>query len=296
MDMENKETNQTDRLETYWKDLHHTGAEGHLTALQVVCNPALPRFANRVLDRIHHRALEKMLKKIPQEIKILDVGCGAGRWCERYRQHGVEPFGMDISFDALLQNKEAVFRGSAYELPVRDISFDAVSNITVLQHISRESQEKAVQEIGRIVKPGGMWVFMEHICSKIEWKEKVEWAGVFPRADDAWKKMICAQGFEIIESFRFQFLPFTQRIIDLCNRIEGVRRSLGKKPEAPASAVPTSSAKMVEVAPVKMSVRLRAYRFLKKILINAAMILDRIADRLVGGQTGSHTAILAGKK
>ncbi len=62
-------------------------------------------------------------------------------------------------------------------LPVEDNSFDVVVSTLVL--CSVRDLDKAVQEIYRIVKPGGKFVFLEHVAgephtTRFKWQQRLE--------------------------------------------------------------------------------------------------------------------------
>lgn len=91
------------------------------------------------------------------KLKILDIGCGTGITMNYLAPYG-EVTGLDISEDALefcrQRGLNNVTLGSADELPFEDNSFDLVFALDVLEHVDNDF--KAVQEIERVCKPGGI--------------------------------------------------------------------------------------------------------------------------------------------
>ncbi len=117
--------------------------------------------------------------KVISEIKepvCLDIGCGTGRAAIKIAKelkNGGHLYGIDIyekfaiSGNALhtvqnnariedVQDKTTFQYGSATEIPFEDNKFDIINISSVLHEIhSSEGKEKAMQEIYRVLKPGG---------------------------------------------------------------------------------------------------------------------------------------------
>ncbi|MDW5265605.1 MULTISPECIES: class I SAM-dependent methyltransferase [Acidobacteriaceae] len=55
--------------------------------------------------------------------------------------------------------------GTAYELPVEDESVDAVISTLVLCSI--DDQQRALREVLRVLKPGGRFLFIEHVAAPV---------------------------------------------------------------------------------------------------------------------------------
>jgi len=100
--------------------------------------------------------------------KILEVGCGKGRFVRQMARAGAFVTGVEPS-DALLT--EAVARGEgtflnagACDLPFPDGSFDAVCAIEVIEHLP--DLDAALREMTRVLKPGGLLVLIDrHLWS-----------------------------------------------------------------------------------------------------------------------------------
>ena len=110
------------------------------------------------LDPLRYEMVGKLIK---YNDKILDVGCGLGNFCRfiwgKYPK--AEIFGVDFSPFAVEKATElsdfvAEFSGSdAYELPFNNRSFDVVTGLELVEHLSYP--EKFIKEAKRILKPGG---------------------------------------------------------------------------------------------------------------------------------------------
>ncbi len=93
-------------------------------------------------------------------LKVLEIGCGAGGMLGPLQRYG-EVHGMDIDVEYLRYCKERgfpnVLAGSGHDLPFRSESYDLVALFDCLEHIPDEG--RALQEIRRILKPGGKVFF-----------------------------------------------------------------------------------------------------------------------------------------
>jgi SAM-dependent methyltransferase len=90
--------------------------------------------------------------------RVLDVGCGAGRFCQMAAQRGAEVAGLDAS-EAMIEiarerAPDGDFRiGEMEELPFGDNEFDAVTGFNSFQYAA--SPVKALREARRVVRSGG---------------------------------------------------------------------------------------------------------------------------------------------
>jgi alkylated DNA repair protein alkB family protein 8 len=101
---------------------------------------------------------------IPEESRLLDIGCGNGRFLGTLEGKAVSYTGIDFS-EGLVGVAHARYRerpqtefvvGDALALPFRDDSFDNTVSFAVLHHIpSREYRVRFLREAARVTKPGG---------------------------------------------------------------------------------------------------------------------------------------------
>jgi SAM-dependent methyltransferase len=91
--------------------------------------------------------------------RILDLGCGPGNLLDSLAPYG-DTFGSDFSQDALRfcsgRGFSRLFRADFHSLPLRERSFDLITCIDVLEHLSDDRQ--AIRELVRILRPGGVLV------------------------------------------------------------------------------------------------------------------------------------------
>ncbi len=118
------------------------------------------RVKNRwILDRL---VKSKLSSDVP--VHVLDVGCGAGFFCNEASRHGFAVTGIDLADDALgvaarFDDTKSVryLRADAHHLPFKDGEFDFVVSLDFLEHTPDPAT--VISEIARVVKPGGGFFF-----------------------------------------------------------------------------------------------------------------------------------------
>lgn len=108
--------------------------------------------------------------------KILDVGCGKGYFCNILNSKGciclgIDPSNKDIEIASKYQDKDIKFSiASAEKLPFKEAYFDKIASVCVLEHVNDEL--KALSEINRVLKEGGVFVASLDALSSIYYSEK----------------------------------------------------------------------------------------------------------------------------
>ena len=94
-------------------------------------------------------------------LRILDLGCGQGRFAIKLLDAGARVIGVDRSLGMLTRAAQPVPRvqASAGRLPFSTGSFDVVLAIEVLEHIDRI--EPILIEAARCLKPGGVFLAID---------------------------------------------------------------------------------------------------------------------------------------
>jgi SAM-dependent methyltransferase len=91
--------------------------------------------------------------------RVLDVGCGEGRFCRMLAERGAETVGLDPTEGLLRVARERqpggnFVQGMAEFLPFTAAEFDLVVSFVTLVDI--EDYQAAIQEMARVLRPGGV--------------------------------------------------------------------------------------------------------------------------------------------
>jgi SAM-dependent methyltransferase len=154
----------------YWEDrARRFAAEG--AGLAAVCAYGMPGFYNRAIQLEQRLALRPWLA-VRAGMRVLDVGCGVGRWSRLLASRCADGTGVDLSPTMVAQaQRRAEAEGVAdrCRFQVQDLAkldaggqFDRVLGVTVLQHIlDPELLRSAVQRMTAHLAPGGRMILLE---------------------------------------------------------------------------------------------------------------------------------------
>ena len=112
------------------------------------------------------RFVDAVVDALPRTARLLDAGAGEGALVARYRDRGRDIVGADSAYAS-----ELVEKADLLALPFEDSSFDAVLLLDVLEHVPLLDQPKALAEIARVLKGGGLLVMsvpnLAHLHSRM---------------------------------------------------------------------------------------------------------------------------------
>lgn len=154
----------------YWEDRARRFA-GEGAGLAAVCAYGMPEFYNRVIDLEQRLALAPWLRVSPGT-RVLDLGCGVGRWSRLLASRGASVTGVDISPTMIAEARRRATRDGVADrcqFNVSDIGalgvdgeFDLVLGVTVLQHVlDPVNLRAALLGIRSRVAVGGRIVLLE---------------------------------------------------------------------------------------------------------------------------------------
>jgi SAM-dependent methyltransferase len=142
--------------------------------------------------------------KNAKEMKVLEIGCGAGRMTRALAEVFGEVYGVDVSGEMIAKGKEALadignahlFQNNGFDLEVLgDVQIDFAFSYIVFQHIpSREVIYSYVREVNRLLRPGGLFKFQVQGAPATA-GEPDTWLGVYFTDADA-VEMAKTCGFE----------------------------------------------------------------------------------------------------
>ncbi|MBI1787815.1 MAG: class I SAM-dependent methyltransferase [Acidobacteria bacterium] len=143
--------------------------------------------------------------KDPQQMRVLEIGCGAGRVTRALAGLFGEVCGVDVSGEMIRQARAAlagrpnarVFQNNGMDLGVLGGQvFDFAFSSIVFQHIpSREVIESYVREVHRLLRPGGLFKFQVQGDFTLQTSPEDTWLGV-PFSDQDAVEMARRCGFE----------------------------------------------------------------------------------------------------
>jgi SAM-dependent methyltransferase len=143
--------------------------------------------------------------KHPRQMRVLEIGCGAGRVTRALSDVFGEVYGVDISGEMIRQAKAALagrphihlFQNNGNDLSVLgDVRFDFAFSSIVFQHIpSYEVIENYVREVGRLLRSGGLFKFQVQGDATLTTSPDDTWLGV-PFSDEQVVRMAERCGFE----------------------------------------------------------------------------------------------------
>jgi len=103
-----------------------------------------------------HVAAYGLCASLLPEGRVLDVGCGIGHSYELLAPR--ETVGLDVDPDVLTGQDRETCTGDMRALPFADASFSSVLSVQALEHVP--DPERALREVRRVLRPGGVAVFV----------------------------------------------------------------------------------------------------------------------------------------
>jgi SAM-dependent methyltransferase len=212
----------------YWEDRAQRFA-GDRAGLAAVCAYGMPEFYNRAIHLEQWLALGPWLKVKPGT-RVLDVGCGIGRWSRLLAARGADVMGVDLSPTMVEQARQrAVSDGVAdrCRFRVQDLSnlnvgerFDLVLGVTVLQHIlDPHAMRRALEAMTAHLAPGGRMILLEAAPTAIA--KHCDSTVFTARHRDVYLNMIRDCGLELRALTGVDPAPFRTRLLPYVRKLPG---------------------------------------------------------------------------
>jgi SAM-dependent methyltransferase len=231
---------QTYSPKDYWSGVADSGATD-ATGYAPVLHPDAPAWFNSLVDRLQERAWRRGITwaSPPCGARVLDVGCGTGRWLRRYSKFELNAFGVDATPGMLRRAQELgtkcpVVAAPAQRLPFKNDAFDLVSAVTVVQHVPADAQPGVLREMARVLRSGGHLMLLE--------LTRGFGPHVFPRAPGDWIQQVTAAGLSLVNYSGQEFLLFDRALVKSVQAMRGVAGASagamtpGQSPSANASS------------------------------------------------------------
>lgn len=143
--------------------------------------------------------------KDPKQMRVLEIGCGAGRVTRALAKLFGEVHAVDVSGEMIAQATEAlrsrpnasVYQNNGMDLSIVPVSdFDFAFSTIVFQHIpSRDVIVNYVKEVSRLLRTGALFKFQVQGDPTLQTDADDTWLGV-PFSDAQAVEMAEACGFE----------------------------------------------------------------------------------------------------
>ena len=119
------------------------------------------RFNNsygQFIDAEERKIMNKLLSASLEDEKRLDMACGTGR-LTNFATHGLDASKEMMSYAKKRHPKVVFHQASACDTGFDDNMFDVVYTFHFLMHIDNETIKQVFDEVHRILKPGGRFIF-----------------------------------------------------------------------------------------------------------------------------------------
>ena len=112
------------------------------------------RFVGRTMRRVF-----TLLRQRNGEVRVLDVGSGAGYFCKAAEKHGLSAFGVELS-DKLIEfsKKKVGFQKVFKRIEDIDSQFDAIFMSDVIEHLPPAKSRRIMTDLTDRLKPNGLLI------------------------------------------------------------------------------------------------------------------------------------------
>ncbi len=158
------------------------------------------------------------------DLRYLDVGCGKGELLGLLRSDFKQAAGCDVS-EAMMRRVAGIetrVQKDPLRIPFGDAEFDLVTAVCVYHHVPAADRPALTVEIGRVLRPGGVFCMIEHnpfnpVTRFIVSRTRVDADALLLPALEA-SRLAAGAGFAPLE--RDYFLYFPQGIYRYLGRME----------------------------------------------------------------------------
>lgn len=285
--------NRTDPLNKYlprefWTRLAKDFGETDLTGFAPVLHPGTPIWFNKVINRVQIRTWSRTLNycSLSQGARVLDVGCGTGRWVRRLEERGLSVVGIDQSSEMLsLARKRGTLSpmvsGEVQNLPFRDESFECVSAVTVIQHIPPQEQVRALSEMVRVLRPGGYLFLIELI--------RGHGSHVFSRLPDDWIGQVSTLGVSLVSWCGHEYFLFDRGFVYSVQKLRALVGYPVSEDSSPHSGPAGGDHELPYLAR-------RVYWTFRRITVALSVWAEPLFEKVCPGKLATHAVFLFRKQ
>jgi SAM-dependent methyltransferase len=130
-------------------------------------------YARRFSSELDHKPLDReLLGRFASSVRgqglVYDLGCGPGQTTAFLHDLDVDVRGLDLSVELILEARKrhptiAFEQGDMLALPVADSSLAGAVAFYAIVHLSASGLRRALQEMNRVLQPGGRLLLAFHI-------------------------------------------------------------------------------------------------------------------------------------
>lgn len=177
--------------------------------------------------------LKNIIKKnLPEirELRLLDIGCGHGLIHRHLKDVNLDIVGVEVADEVLQLAKQSnpdvsYFSHDGKTLPFESQQFDVAITICVMHHVPPLEWLRFLQEMKRVIKPGGIAIIFEHnpynpltryiVANNILDEDATLLSSL------KLKKLMRDAGFANIKSRNILFTPFAHRVFRWLDKVLG---------------------------------------------------------------------------
>ena len=130
-------------------------------------------YVRHIFDELRHKPLDRqLLDRFAASVRDVgpacDLGCGPGHVARYLHEHGVQVCGVDLSAELVERAHRLTpgieFRqGDMMALDIPDGTWAGVAAFYSIIHIPRGDMARALSELRRVLRPGGLLLLSFHI-------------------------------------------------------------------------------------------------------------------------------------
>lgn len=170
-------------------------------------------YVRRIYDELRHKPLDRqLLDRFADRVRSMglacDMGCGPGQVARYLHQRGAQIFGIDLSPQMVERARSlnpgiAFMSGDMLALDTADGAWAGIAAFYSIIHIARADVVRALRELRRVLRPGGLLLLAFHIGDDVvhldEWWGNQVCVDFFFFRSDEMAGYLTLAGFEIEE-------------------------------------------------------------------------------------------------